>query len=263
MFCDKCGSLLSDSAKFCSSCGNKIQPEPAKIKCPGCGVPCDADMIYCENCGTKITNEDNTSSPAPSIPLQNPAAPSANVPLQKPDSHVVFVQPQTNPAAVPLQKPDAPAAFVQSQQNTAYTMPPVQPQPNPSATDRVSVRVTQSSGSAGFTGTGQLIEKIYVNYLNSGSVVGISKSMGNLCVYDDHIEYTGKALLRPSTLFNGGDKMIIRYGDIGSVSAANMMGQVGGVTITMKNGQQHTFNMGVVNAGTAQKIVGFIQSRIY
>lgn len=58
-YCDKCGAEVSDSALFCSSCGNKIGnpereiPEGA-IKCSKCGEIYDDTLNFCTKCGNKL-----------------------------------------------------------------------------------------------------------------------------------------------------------------------------------------------------------------
>lgn len=66
--CPQCGSLTDASAKFCPSCGAKLEPlkvpkaeeeagpaaEPSAQKvCAQCGAPLEPDAAFCTQCGTK------------------------------------------------------------------------------------------------------------------------------------------------------------------------------------------------------------------
>ena len=48
--CEKCGSKLSDDAKFCKECG-----EPVELNvCEQCGKPISKNSKYCEECGKGV-----------------------------------------------------------------------------------------------------------------------------------------------------------------------------------------------------------------
>ena len=49
--CPSCGAVLAPNARFCSSCGTKIE---AKAFCPGCGVEVAPNAMFCSSCGTKL-----------------------------------------------------------------------------------------------------------------------------------------------------------------------------------------------------------------
>lgn len=63
--CPQCGSLAEATAKFCPSCGAKLDPprveeEPAEAPadqaqkvCANCGAPLEPDAAFCTQCGTK------------------------------------------------------------------------------------------------------------------------------------------------------------------------------------------------------------------
>ena len=60
MFCEKCGTVLNDAAKFCSNCGEKVvvssEIDLKALKCKMCGSPQlseEGDFYVCKNCGTK------------------------------------------------------------------------------------------------------------------------------------------------------------------------------------------------------------------
>lgn len=56
--CKNCGAVVSDTAKFCTECGTKIERE---LKCANCGAVLAANAKFCMECGTKV-GEVNTSS---------------------------------------------------------------------------------------------------------------------------------------------------------------------------------------------------------
>ncbi len=49
--CPKCGSSISNTAKFCPECGEKLS---AKKFCPECGSEIKATAKFCPECGTKL-----------------------------------------------------------------------------------------------------------------------------------------------------------------------------------------------------------------
>lgn len=65
MKCPNCGQNLSDTARFCSRCGQPICQEPPKTneekepekKCPYCGYSIPASAQFCYNCGHMIDSE--------------------------------------------------------------------------------------------------------------------------------------------------------------------------------------------------------------
>lgn len=62
--CPKCGTLNPETAKFCSSCGQNLMPEPqpqpqqaaapATVACPKCGTENPAGARFCSNCGNQL-----------------------------------------------------------------------------------------------------------------------------------------------------------------------------------------------------------------
>lgn len=67
--CPKCGTLNPESAKFCSSCGQSLMPEPqpqqaaapSAVACPKCGTENPAGAKFCSNCGNQLGG----TAPAP------------------------------------------------------------------------------------------------------------------------------------------------------------------------------------------------------
>lgn len=51
--CRACGRRSPSSARFCSGCGENLQPLPGEqVYCPSCGVPYQPDARFCQGCGT-------------------------------------------------------------------------------------------------------------------------------------------------------------------------------------------------------------------
>lgn len=74
MFCENCGKKLSDSAKFCGSCGTAVHVNKEEIneedsnkrkivyegdvhKCPNCGEVLKAFEVKCSSCGFELNNK--------------------------------------------------------------------------------------------------------------------------------------------------------------------------------------------------------------
>ena len=64
-YCSKCGKQISESAKFCTSCGAPVQPvddntkrqsvyEGKIHKCPNCGEIIDSFVTECPACGYEL-----------------------------------------------------------------------------------------------------------------------------------------------------------------------------------------------------------------
>ena len=51
--CLQCGTMLSDTAKFCPECGTKVEVERPKF-CPECGTKAEMGAKFCNECGTKL-----------------------------------------------------------------------------------------------------------------------------------------------------------------------------------------------------------------
>ena len=105
--CPVCHLQLPAHALFCSSCGNRLQPqEPATPKktvpCPYCAAPQPEGLLFCTACGAPLTGQKIKEAP-PTI-NRTPAQPAAPVapPPQAP------VKPQPAPATPPA-APVAPA----------------------------------------------------------------------------------------------------------------------------------------------------------
>ncbi|MFR1323847.1 MAG: zinc-ribbon domain-containing protein, partial [Ezakiella massiliensis] len=57
MRCNNCGAELQDNAKFCTSCGSKVEnvgPQAGPKHCPNCGSQLAGDASFCTNCGQRV-----------------------------------------------------------------------------------------------------------------------------------------------------------------------------------------------------------------
>lgn len=57
MKCNNCGAELQDNAKFCTSCGAKVEntaPQGGPRHCPNCGSQLAGDASFCTNCGQRV-----------------------------------------------------------------------------------------------------------------------------------------------------------------------------------------------------------------
>ena len=66
MKCTNCGSELPNDAKFCDTCGCKVENNGSVSKkiCPKCGGEIESDSIFCGNCGADLygTNINKTNT---------------------------------------------------------------------------------------------------------------------------------------------------------------------------------------------------------
>ena len=95
--CSQCGAENRDGAKFCESCGAKleapVEEKPAVSFCPNCGAEVAKGSAFCPSCGAKLG-----AAPAPA-------------PASEPEVAVAQAQP-ANPQAKPATK--GPIALVRS-----------------------------------------------------------------------------------------------------------------------------------------------------
>ena len=55
--CKNCGESLHSDAKYCPTCGAKVEGQPVKMFCPACGREVTEDTRFCSACGTKIKED--------------------------------------------------------------------------------------------------------------------------------------------------------------------------------------------------------------
>lgn len=106
MKCVSCNYENQEGAKFCRSCGAKlelsaiIKQTASLVKCISCGFDNIASAKFCAKCGKKVTGE---ASPIPveSSIDQTPAAPTFATPSNPPASAILHRAPrEPEPAAV-------------------------------------------------------------------------------------------------------------------------------------------------------------------
>ena len=126
MYCDHCGSPISENNKFCKNCGKPVNvappvpaPEEPKKKplCPYCGTPFEEGEVFCSHCGNKLQGAPVMQPPVtPAVPVQAPPqpAPAAPVPPVVPPNPAPAPQPvmrpQTQPVMQHAQRPVQPVA---------------------------------------------------------------------------------------------------------------------------------------------------------
>lgn len=78
MRCNNCGAELQDNAKFCTSCGSKVEsvgPQAGPKHCPNCGSQLAGDASFCTNCGQRVGGPVRQAAPRNNYirPRQNQA----------------------------------------------------------------------------------------------------------------------------------------------------------------------------------------------
>ena len=97
--CPHCGTDIRPGARFCGTCGNSLQEEPAApsglANCPHCGMPLKSDAKFCPHCGmsvpaegipkeaTEITTQEELKQPAGTPP---PRVPQTFITTREPGS---------------------------------------------------------------------------------------------------------------------------------------------------------------------------------
>lgn len=91
--CAKCGNLNKPGAKFCKSCGEKLElaTTPVEPACPHCSAPLAPNAKFCKQCGTATS--------APAAPPTPPLA--AAVPQSLAPTDEVVATPAVEPPARP------------------------------------------------------------------------------------------------------------------------------------------------------------------
>jgi len=55
IFCKQCGAKNDADAKWCGSCGKKLEAgELTEIACPACGTKSKIEAVFCKQCGAKL-----------------------------------------------------------------------------------------------------------------------------------------------------------------------------------------------------------------
>lgn len=60
MHCPKCGQEMPDTAKFCGSCGNKVEGERGGDVCTKCGADVKPGAKFCQTCGAPQVSGEQT-----------------------------------------------------------------------------------------------------------------------------------------------------------------------------------------------------------
>ncbi|HIQ06634.1 MAG TPA: zinc-ribbon domain-containing protein [Anaerolineae bacterium] len=95
--CPQCNATNRDEAKFCGSCGARLEVPPAPAEptliCPACGAQNKGDAKFCEACGAALVQ----APPPPAV--AEPVAEPAPAPLEAPEEAPV---PPAQPSAEPV-----------------------------------------------------------------------------------------------------------------------------------------------------------------
>lgn len=93
-----CGAICPALAKFCPSCGARVDaeddvdsepvPQPKKLtrKCPSCGKLYASDLAFCELCGIGLEDTSNETTDAEQTAVQGNDVPDLTVPIPVIDS---------------------------------------------------------------------------------------------------------------------------------------------------------------------------------
>lgn len=146
MICQKCNVQNLDDAKFCESCGAKLEaPKPASSFCTSCGKQLKPGARFCGSCGAA---QDGSSAPAatPTAPqVPRPAQAPAPVPMPAP-------APAPMPAPMPSQAPMANPLYQGGPQPHAGSYGPVQGTRRKSACSTTCIVLLVILAALGFAG---------------------------------------------------------------------------------------------------------------
>lgn len=117
--CNQCGAELMDGAKFCPSCGAKVEQQPKVPTCPQCGQEINPSAAFCPNCGFNLRQGGQAPAPQPA-PQPAPAPAPQPAPVQQQPRPVFQQQPYYQQQPMPqgygqnAQKPSGPLPFVRT-----------------------------------------------------------------------------------------------------------------------------------------------------
>lgn len=146
MICQKCKAQNLDDAKFCESCGAKLEPpKPAGSFCTSCGKQLKPGARFCGSCGAA---QDGSSAPVPT-----PASPKAPRPAQAPAPALMPAPaPAPMPAPMPSQAPVANPLYHGGPQQSAGSYGPVQGVKRKSACSTTCIVLLVIVAALGFGG---------------------------------------------------------------------------------------------------------------
>lgn len=62
MNCTKCGQPLTESAKFCPSCGTRVEQQQSSVFCSACGTKLEPSAQFCPACGVRVGSSSGSTS---------------------------------------------------------------------------------------------------------------------------------------------------------------------------------------------------------
>lgn len=233
MFCEKCGNVMSDTAKFCGKCGHKVTEK--KSVCPDCGAEYEQGQIYCEQCGCKLSgssdtqplNDDTGKNSNPSFDLSNFKISGDKI------REINLLRSETGMSLKEAKEIIDELYLKQSGNNPASPRPTPEP-PKPTPVD-TNVCLAQSPT---------------VSYYKGNKSLGTSSTNGILKLYADRIEFM--TTFGAGQLFGGAKPpQTMYFSNLSSVDRGRyMMGA--SILITEKSGAQHTF------AGLSSNLYSFL-----
>lgn len=105
MICSKCGAQIMDGSKFCTHCGNKVEPKPVAANvsaCPKCGAELKVGAKFCTKCGYSLVAQP-VPQPIPQ-PIPQPTPQPVPQPIPQPAPQPI-PQPVPQPAPQPIPQP--------------------------------------------------------------------------------------------------------------------------------------------------------------
>ena len=90
--CQNCGAENADDARFCNSCGSKIERNEKAYTCSKCGKSFLGEKQFCDGCGSKLiySSNENEAFALPSKEKQVATVAASNVTRERKDGRSIF-----------------------------------------------------------------------------------------------------------------------------------------------------------------------------
>lgn len=242
MFCEQCGNVISDNAKFCGKCGCRVGE--TKLICPECGAEYKSGQIYCEQCGVKLSSgesnpvtyntvEKDTGRNMPATPSGDASSgTSGDMSTDAASPHYNIISFKISGNKIEdinrLRREYGGMRLKEAKDiiDRLYAQKKTAPAPAPAPIHQNN-RVKADPNT-------MICKSPTVTWYKGDKAIGASSVNGILTLYGDRVEFSTTF----SMFSSPPDKMY--FNDIADVSQGRyMMGS--SILITMKNGQKHTF----------------------
>ena len=228
MFCENCGNMMSDNAKFCGKCGQRVKER--KTVCPKCGAEFEAGQIYCEQCGSRLSAE--TVEAVPNVPIEDPVEDPISDPskgnavdldnFELTGSKIEEIKRLRAITGMSLKEAKETIDRMYAEREKAGSNPDPHPEPQPKSQDTYTC----------------LAQSPTVSYYKGDKALGSSSTNGVLKMYADRIEFA--TTFSAGFLLGSSAPKVLYFRDISGVSRGRyMMGA--SILIVCKNGEKHTF----------------------